>query len=61
MEQLWGYDAQSQPNVIKTHISYLRAKLARLPQCAQFIQTVPGVGYVVRHTDENDSKLETSA
>jgi DNA-binding response OmpR family regulator len=54
-EQLCGGD-ESQRNVVKTHVRYLRRKLSRLPQNPQPIQTVPRIGYVVRPTDEADDK-----
>jgi DNA-binding response OmpR family regulator len=53
MERIWGYDSESDVNVIKTHIRHLREKIGSLPGAPQPIRTLPGVGYVVNQTDEN--------
>lgn len=53
MERIWGYDSESDVNVIKTHIRHLREKIGSLPGSPQPIRTLPGVGYVVNQTDEN--------
>lgn len=43
MDELWGYDSESDPRTVDTHIRRLREKLAAL---ADFeIQTVRGLGY----------------
>ena len=47
MERIWGYNSESDINVIKTHIRHLRAKLAQLPGNPYPIHTLPGVGYVL--------------
>lgn len=43
-EHIWQYDFGGDPNVVETYISYLRKKLGR----PRVIQTVRGVGYVLR-------------
>lgn len=53
MERIWGYDTESDVNVIKTHIRHLREKIGSLPNNPQPIRTLPGVGYMVVQTDES--------
>lgn len=50
MECIWGWDSQSDVNVVKTHIQHIRAKFGRLPNNPDPIQTLPGVGYMVPRT-----------
>lgn len=48
LERVLGAASESNVNVVKTHIRYLRAKLATLPCAASLIRTVPGVGYTAK-------------
>jgi two-component system, OmpR family, response regulator len=43
-EHVWQYDFGGDPNIVETHISYLRRKLGQ----PRIIQTVRSVGYVLR-------------
>jgi len=43
MDELWGYDSESDPRTVDTHIRRLREKLANVPDFE--IQTVRGLGY----------------
>ena len=43
MDELWGYDSESDPRTVDTHIRRLREKLAGAPDFE--IQTVRGLGY----------------
>ncbi|MCI5754280.1 MAG: response regulator transcription factor [Clostridiales bacterium] len=43
MDELWGYDSDSDPRTVDTHIKRLREKLAMVPDFE--IQTVRGLGY----------------
>ena len=45
LELVWGYEAVEE-NRVEVHISILRRRLG--PEGAQLIQTVRGVGYVLR-------------
>jgi two-component system OmpR family response regulator len=46
LDHVWQYDFQGRSNVVELYISYLRRKLdADLPQ---LIQTIRGVGYILR-------------
>ena len=47
LEEIWGYDALIETNVVDVYISYLRAKVDRADQDS-YIQTVRGSGYVLR-------------
>ncbi len=43
MDELWGYDSESDPRTVDTHIRRLREKLGNIPDFE--IQTVRGLGY----------------
>ena len=43
MDELWGYDSESDPRTVDTHIRRLREKLSAVPDFE--IQTVRGLGY----------------
>lgn len=47
LQQIWGYDAQTDTNVLEVHMGHLRQKL-ELCGDARLIQTIRGVGYVLR-------------
>lgn len=44
IENIWGYDYDGENNVVDVYIRHLRSKLNR----GDYIQTVRGVGYVIR-------------
>jgi two-component system OmpR family response regulator len=46
-ERVWGYDFMGDSNIIEVYIRYLRLKL-EANQEKRLIQTVRGVGYVLR-------------
>jgi two-component system response regulator MprA len=46
-ERVWGYDFNGESNVVEVYISYLRSKL-EAGGCDKLVQTVRGVGYVLR-------------
>jgi len=48
VSHLRGWGDPPDKGVIRTHIRYLREKVARLPDDPQVIQTVQGIGYRVR-------------
>ncbi len=48
-DRVWGYDFGGQSNVLEVYIRYLRQKLESGDE-ARLIQTVRGVGYVLRET-----------
>lgn len=45
MDELWDYDSDTNASVVKTHIRYLRSKLAAVFGEASMIETVRGLGY----------------
>ena len=47
LENVWGYDFMGESNVIEVYIRYLRLKIEEAGQ-KRLIQTVRGVGYVLR-------------
>ncbi|MGB3516661.1 MAG: response regulator transcription factor [Elainellaceae cyanobacterium] len=47
LEKVWGYDFMGDSNIIEVYIRYLRLKL-EAEQEKRLIQTVRGVGYVLR-------------
>ncbi|WP_375340955.1 response regulator transcription factor [Lyngbya confervoides] len=47
LEEVWGYDFMGDSNIIEVYIRYLRLKLEQ-EQEKRLIQTVRGVGYVLR-------------
>ena len=44
LENIWGYDYEAETNVIDVYIRHLRSKLKN----DGYIQTVRGIGYVIR-------------
>ena len=48
LENVWSYHFETRTNVIESHMSRLRAKLADVGE-GDLIQTLRGVGYTVRH------------
>jgi OmpR family response regulator NblR len=49
LENVWGYDFMGESNVIEVYIRYLRLKIEDEGQ-KRLIQTVRGVGYVLRES-----------
>ncbi|MDE5088336.1 MAG: response regulator transcription factor [Trichodesmium sp. St16_bin2-tuft] len=49
LENVWGYDFLGESNVIEVYIRYLRLKIEREGE-KRLIQTVRGIGYVLRET-----------
>ena len=47
LERVWGYDFLGDSNIIEVYVRYLRLKLEQLNE-SRLIQTVRGVGYVLR-------------
>ena len=47
LERVWGYDFMGDSNIIEVYVRYLRLKLEQLQE-PRLIQTVRGVGYVMR-------------
>lgn len=47
LERVWGYDYFGETNVVDVYIRYLRSKLEEISD-VKYIQTVRGVGYVIK-------------
>ncbi|MDP1512784.1 response regulator transcription factor [Paenibacillus sp. CMAA1739] len=47
LELVWGYDSEVETNVVDVYIRYLRSKIDK-PGEPSFIQTLRGLGYVIR-------------
>ncbi|NLM85664.1 MAG: response regulator transcription factor [Clostridiales bacterium] len=50
MDRVWGYDFVGETNLVDVYIRYLRAKIAEKTD-KKLIQTVRGVGYVLREEE----------
>lgn len=48
LEHVWGYDSESDDEVVKVNVSRLRHKLELDPTRPVYVHTVPGVGYTFR-------------
>lgn len=48
LEHVWGYDSESDDEVVKVNVSRLRHKLEPNPTRPLYVHTVPGVGYTFR-------------
>ncbi len=47
LQKVWGYDFSGETNAVDVYIRYLRAKIEE-PYTLKIIQTVRGVGYVIK-------------
>ena len=54
MEKVWGYDSESEINVVWAYISYLRKKLTALGANVQ-IKASRNAGYCLEETDDNQT------
>ena len=48
LNQVWGYDFLGETNIIEVYIRYLREKIEDSPSAPRFIQTIRGVGYIMK-------------
>ena len=48
LNQVWGYDFLGETNIIEVYIRYLREKIEDSPSSPRFIQTIRGVGYILK-------------
>jgi DNA-binding response OmpR family regulator len=48
LERVWGHETESDASVIKTHIRHLRSRIAEATGEPEVIQTMRGLGYVLR-------------
>ena len=48
LEQVWGYEFAGETRTVDVHVHWLRAEIEDLPHDPRLLQTVRGVGYVLR-------------
>jgi DNA-binding response OmpR family regulator len=48
LEQVWGYDYPGETRTVDVHVHWLRGLLEEDPSRPRFLQTIRGVGYVLR-------------
>ncbi|MBF6590240.1 MAG: response regulator transcription factor [Ktedonobacterales bacterium] len=48
LNRVWGYDFMGETNIIEVYVRYLREKIEDNASAPKFIQTVRGVGYVLK-------------
>ncbi len=48
LNRVWGYDFLGETNIIEVYVRYLREKIEETPGSPRFIQTVRGVGYILK-------------
>ncbi len=48
LERVWGYDYAGESRTVDVHVHWLRSELEDDPATPTFLQTVRGVGYVLR-------------
>jgi len=51
-DRIWGYDFGGESNILEVYIRYLRQKLEKV-SAGGIIQTVRGVGYMLRESEED--------
>lgn len=47
LNQVWGYDAMVETNIVDVYVRYLRNKLHSVDK-EEYIQTVRGAGYIMK-------------
>jgi two-component system response regulator MprA len=48
LNQVWGYDFLGETNIIEVYVRYLREKIEESPSSPHYIQTIRGVGYIMK-------------
>jgi len=48
LNQVWGYDFLGETNIIEVYVRYLREKIEDSPSSPRYIQTIRGVGYIMK-------------
>ncbi|HKZ92342.1 MAG TPA: helix-turn-helix domain-containing protein, partial [Candidatus Limnocylindrales bacterium] len=48
LERVWGYDYAGETRTVDVHVHWLRAAIEVEPSQPRYLQTVRGVGYVLR-------------
>ena len=55
LEKVWGYDYAGETRTVDVHVHWLRSAIEADPSKPRYLQTVRGVGYVLRLPDEAES------
>lgn len=53
LERIWGYEYFGDTRTVDVHVRHLRAKLERVPEMAEAIETVRGIGYRLAKLTKN--------
>ena len=48
LNQVWGYDFLGETNIIEVYVRYLREKIEDSPSSPRYVQTIRGVGYIMK-------------
>ncbi len=48
LERVWGYDYAGETRTVDVHVHWLRAQIEDDPAVPVYLETVRGVGYVLR-------------
>ncbi len=48
LEHVWGYDFAGETRTVDVHVHWLRAQIEEDPQKPRFLETIRGIGYVLR-------------
>ncbi len=51
LERVWGYDYAGESRTVDVHVHWLRTEIEEHPSSPRLIQTVRGVGYVLRRDE----------
>jgi len=52
LERVWGYDYAGETRTVDVHVHWLRAEIEPDPKSPEVIETVRGVGYVMRRPEK---------
>ena len=58
LNQVWGYDFLGETNIIEVYVRYLREKIEDDPGSPRYIQTIRGVGYIMKGYNGNPSSRD---
>jgi DNA-binding response OmpR family regulator len=53
LNQVWGYDFLGETNIIEVYVRYVREKIEDSPSSPRYIQTIRGVGYIMKGNNDN--------
>jgi DNA-binding response OmpR family regulator len=55
LERVWGYDYAGETRTVDVHVHWLRAVIEPVPSEPRYLQTVRGVGYVLRGPSDDET------